>query len=54
MKTKIILNRPKDYAESLKSKEFEIVLEGAVLLALKDSGRIDYTQYERLKEMLKI
>lgn len=54
MKTKVILESPKDYAENLNSKEFETVLEEAVLLALKDSGRIDYTQYEKLKEVLKI
>lgn len=53
MKTKVILERPKDYAESLNSKEFETVLEDAILLALKDSGRIDYNQYERMKEALK-
>lgn len=53
MKTKVILNGPRDYAESLKDKEFETVLEEAILLALKDSGRIDYNQYERMKEVLK-
>lgn len=53
MKTKVILERPKDYAEGLKDKEFETVLEEAILLALKDSGRIDYNQYERMKEVLK-
>lgn len=51
MKTKVILERPKDYAESLNSKEFETVLEDAILLAIKDSGRIDYTQYEKLKDI---
>lgn len=53
MKTKVILERPRDYAESLNSKEFETVLEDAILLALKNSGRIDYNQYERMKEALK-
>lgn len=51
MKTKIILERPKEYAEGLNSKEFETVLEEAILLALKDSGRINYTQYEKLKDI---
>lgn len=54
MKTKVILNVPRDYAEGLNSKEFETVLEDAILLALKDSGRIDYTQYEKLKDITRL
>lgn len=54
MKTKVILEKPKDYAQGLNSKEFETVLEEAILLALKDSGMIDYNQYERMKEVLKL
>lgn len=51
MKTKIIVSSRENADEKLPT-EFENTLQDAILLALKDSGKISFEQYEKCKKIL--